>query len=418
LAEGAKSLGIERKKPHVERIEASVSHPVPNYSKGLEGVVADESAIGLVDGANGRLYYRGYPIEDIVAKKSFDETAHLLLFGAFPSAEELVSFRRTLAEHRQPPGFVLDVARALPKSLHPMEALQTLVALVGTIRPGELGVRRVADPDGTKHSEIEPAERLRSDVLAVLAQIPTLVAAFHRARTDRPFVEPRADLSLLASFLHLFHGRVPADEDVRVFEVCEMLQMEHGFNASTFTARVVASTLASPHTALSSAIGALCGILHGGADQAAFLMARDDVRTPGAARDYVERTLASGGRIMGVGHREYKTIDPRATILKGMAKALAHHKGGEKKLLFDTLSAIEDAASAEFEKRGQRVHANVEFFKGAVFHALDIPPDHFTAMFAIARAFGWSAHLLELAKDHRIYRPTSHFSGEFPRHIE
>ncbi|HEX6765088.1 MAG TPA: citrate/2-methylcitrate synthase, partial [Polyangiaceae bacterium] len=194
-------------------------------------------------------------------------------------------------------------------------------------------------------------------------------------------------------------------------------QMEHGFNASTFTARVVASTLAPLHTSLSSAIGALCGILHGGADQAAFLMAQSEVKTPDAAADYVGRTLAAGGRIMGVGHREYKTTDPRAAVLKGMARELSHRKGGDKQILFDTLTAVENAAISEFEKRGQRVYANVEFYKGAVFHALDIPPDHFTAMFAIARAFGWCSHVLELAKDHRIYRPTSLFSGTVPRAI-
>jgi citrate synthase len=267
---------------------------------------------------------------------------------------------------------------------------------------------------------IEPAERFNTEILVVLAQIPTLVAAFYRARAglDLVFVEPRDDLQPFANFLHLFHGHPPDEADVRVFEVCQMLQMEHGFNASTFTARVVASTLAAPHTSFSSAIGALCGILHGGADQAAFLVARDDVGSPEAAEEYVVKTLASGGRIMGVGHREYKTLDPRAAVLKGMAKKLADRKGGEKKLLFDTLVAIENAAVREFEKRGQRVYANVEFYKGAVFHALDIPPDHFTAMFVIARAFGWAAHILELAKDHRIYRPTSLFSGTVPRTVE
>ena len=388
------------------------------YSKGLEGVIADESEIGLVDGTNGRLYYRGFPIEDVVQKKRFDETAHMLLFGAFPNAEELARFRRTLAVLHLPPRFVFDVVRTLPKTVHPMEALQALVALIGGLRPGDLGVRRVTGADGTKHSEIEPWDRMTDEVLAVLAQIPTIVAAFHRARAGLDFPEPRDDLSFFANFLYLFHGRAPDDEDVHVFEVCETLQMEHGFNASTFTARVVASTLASPHTSLSSAIGALCGILHGGADQAAFLMAREEVKTPDAAPDYVAKTLAAGGRIMGVGHREYKTIDPRATILKGMAEELARRKGGDKKLLFDTLVAIENAAVREFEKRGQRVYANVEFYKGAVFHALDIPPDHFTAMFAIARAFGWAAHLLELAKDHRIYRPTSLFSGKVPRAVD
>ncbi|HEX6765110.1 MAG TPA: citrate/2-methylcitrate synthase [Polyangiaceae bacterium] len=395
-----------------------MSEAPAKFSKGLEGVIADESAIGLVDGTNGRLYYRGFPIEELVAKKSFDETAHMLLFDAFPNAEELARFRSTLALLHLPPPFVFDVARKLPKTVHPMEALQALVALIGGLRPGELGIRRVTGPDGVKRSEIEPWERLTAEVLAVLAQIPTIVAAFHRARADLPFPEPRDDLSFFSNFLYLFHGRAPEEEDVRVFEVCEMLQMEHGFNASTFTARVVASTLASPHTSLSSAIGALCGILHGGADQAAFLMARDEVRTPDAAPAYVAKTLASGGRIMGVGHREYKTLDPRARILKGMAAELAHRKGGDKKLVFDTLVAIEKAAVREFEQRGQSVHANVEFYKGAVFHALDIPPDHFTAMFAIARAFGWAAHLLELAKDQRIYRPTSLFSGTVPRSVD
>jgi citrate synthase len=388
-----------------------------SFSKGLEGVIADETRIGLVDGEQGRLYYRGYAIEDLVARQSFDEVAYLLLFGSFPTAPELERFQKQLFEFQRLPASVLEVVEAMPAHLHPMEVLQSAVAVLGEIRPGALRVRRASGPDGTKRSVVEPRELLESDTLRVLAAIPSIVAARHRLEQKLPLLEPSPERSYLENFLFMFNGQAPTAEDVHVFGVCEMLQMEHGFNASTFTARTVASTLAPVHTSISSAIGALCGILHGGADEAAFVMARDDVGSPEAAAGYVAGVLAKGERIMGVGHREYKTLDPRASVLKGLADQLNASKGGEKERIFRTLVAVEAAVAAEMQKKGQKIYANVEFYKGSVFHALDIPSKYFTCMFAIARAFGWCAHVLELWQDHRIYRPSAAFIEQVGRPV-
>jgi citrate synthase len=387
-----------------------------SFSKGLEGVIADETRIGLVDGEQGRLFYRGYAIEDLVAKKSFDEVAHLLLFGNFPNAEELGRFQRRLVEFQRLPERVLGLVSAMPPHLHPMEVLQAAVAALGELRPGALRVRREADPSGTKRSVVEPRELLETDTLRVLGAIPSIVAARHRLEQKLPVLEPSPDRSYLENFLTMFSGQPPS-ADVHVFGVCEMLQMEHGFNASTFTARTVASTLAPVHTSISSAIGALCGILHGGADEAAFVMARDGVGSPEAAPGYVAGVLAKGERIMGVGHREYKTLDPRAAVLKGLAERLNASKGGEKERIFRTLVAVEAAVAAEMQKKGQKIYANVEFYKGSVFYALDIPPRYFTCMFAIARAFGWASHVLELWQDHRIYRPSAAFVEQIGRAV-
>lgn len=387
------------------------------FSKGLEGVIADESSIGLVNGEAGELYYRGYAIGDLVLKKTFDETAYMLLFGDFPNPEQLASYQRRMAEHRALEPHVRKLVESLPVEAHPMEALQAILAVLGAIRPGQLRVRRVTGSDGKKKSVLEPPELLEQDAFRVLGAIPTVIASFYKLQSKQPLPEPRADLGYLENFLYMFNGTVPSKEDLHVFGICETLQMEHGFNASTFTARVVASTLAPLHTSLSSAIGGLCGILHGGADEAAFLMARDEVGTPDKAEAYVNAVLSRGERIMGVGHREYKTIDPRATALKGLAEKFCAGKGGESERIFRTLLAVEAAVAVEMTKKGQRIHPNVEFYKGTVFYALGVPPRFFTSMFVLARAFGWVANILELAQDHRIYRPTSQFLGEVGRPV-
>ena len=381
-----------------------------SYSKGLEGVIADESAICRVDGQNGALYYRGHSIEDIARSRSFDETCYLLIYGNFPSAAELDTYRRLVSASYELPEFAKDVIRALPADKHPMEVILAVVGLLGAVRPSEIQTDRVVEGD-EKRTVVSNLAAQQEDLIRLCAQIPTIIAYYHRHRQGKEWRAPNPEFDLLTNFLSMFHGKDPEPRDVEIFGICEILQMEHGFNASTFTARVVASTLSPIHATIAAAVGALYGKLHGGADEAAFRMARDDIGTPSKAESYVDELLARGGKVMGVGHRVYKAVDPRATVLKDLAIELAGTKGGEKQQVLETLVEVERAMAARMEAKGKKIYANVEFYKGPVFNALDIPTDHFTAMFAIARAFGWGAHVLELWRDHRLYRPRAMYVG-------
>lgn len=385
------------------------------FSKGLEGVIADETAVGWVDSDGGQLYYRGYPIDEIVNKKTFDECAYMLLEGHFPDRTELAQFRAQLADAYELPAHAAAILDALPRGVHPMEAIQSLLAVIGSFKPEHVRVRRVTGPDGQKRSVVDDLPAHRFELVGLLARIPTVIAHFYRRQTGSEPIAPRKDLPLLTNFLYMLHGREPSRTDVQVFEACQILQMEHGLNASTFTARVVASTLAPIHACLSSAVGALYGRLHGGADEAAFRMAHDEIRHVDRVEQYVADTLRTGGLIMGLGHRVYRTVDPRAVILKRMAADLSASKGGGKDEIFRILVKVEDTASRIFAEQGRELYANVEFFKGAVFHALDIPPMYYTSMFVMARAFGWGAHILELWQDNRIYRPEAVFVGKVNR---
>jgi citrate synthase len=382
------------------------------YSKGLAGVIADESAICFVDGEGGKLYYRGHSIEDIVAHKNFDETAYLMLFGAFPSADELASYRAVLAKEYEVPDHVVTILHALPAEMHPMDALQACIAVIGDTRPSDLETDRLTDPDGTKRTVVSNLEGQRKELCRLLAKIPTIIAYNHRLRTGKEIVRPDASLDYLGNFLYMFTGERKPARDVEIFGVCEILQMEHGFNASTFTGRVVASTLSPLHSCLSAAVGSLYGKLHGGADEAAFRMARDEIGAPEKAEEFVKKALDENRKIMGMGHRVYKTVDPRAYVLKDLAVELHADKTPEKRSVFETLLRVEEVLGGIMKEQGKEIYANVEFYKGPVFNALDLPTENYTTMFLLARAFGWGAHVLELWEDHRLYRPRAQYVGE------
>ena len=386
-----------------------------SISRGLEGVIADETALARVDGAAGELYYRQHPIEHIAGERSFEETASMLLQGSFPSADELRVFLEVWAEGgRLPPALKAVLPLAVASGAPVMQVLQSLVALSGS-RPSLVPrARRVTEADGSKKSVVEDLAAQRRELVLLMGRVPALIAAADRLSRGLEPLEPRADLRPMASFLCMFHGQESPAEDVRAFEVAELLQLEHGFNASTFTARVVGSTLAPLDACLSAAIGALHGHLHGGADEAAFRMARDEVAGPERAEAFVAGALEQGRKIMGMGHRVYKAVDPRARILKKMAAELAERKGGDALRIFATLEAVEQAMARRMAEAGKAIYPNVEFYKGAVFHALGIPPEYFTAMFVLARVPGWGAHVLELWSDHRLYRPKARYVGPAP----
>jgi len=363
------------------------------YSKGLEGVIADETSISNVEGDIGRLSYRGYTIEQLVPQ-SFTRVVWLVLFGELASPEEEVRLQHYLQRNGALSASEIATLQSLPRDLHTMRMLQTMIPMLNTapIGPQELPF---TNPDGYRG-------------LSVVAKIPTLLATFRRLQVANEVPVYDAGKQYLANFLTMFHDRPATPEHVHCLARLQILQLEHSFNAGTFTCRVTASTLAPVESALSSAVGSLYGTLHGGADEAA-LNEAIKVGSPDKARAYVLDLLANKGRLMGMGHREYKKLDPRAAILKPMAEALC--KGTDFENVFMTLKEIEKEFNAEMQKKGKEVWANLEFYKGPVNLAIGIPATYFTAGFAMARSVGWLAHFLESRIDNRIMRPSALYTG-------
>ncbi len=361
----------------------------------LAGIIVGETAISDVQGDIGLLSYRGIPIEAL-AERPFLQVAWLLVFGDWPSAAQEADLAAYMGFHRRLSAEEMALLQALPRDLHPMLVLQSVVPTINTT---------IADP----------LPGLSDDAaygLAIAAKIPALLAAWHRITQNQSIIPATDSLLPHDDFLRMFHGKAPDDTQIKTLDVVQILQLEHSFNAGTFAGRVCASTQAPLQSVLSASIGTLFGVLHGGADQAALKMARE-IGTPDKAAAYVAQALADKQKIMGMGHREYDVVDPRAKILKPMAAT--HCTKGVSKRLFDTLCAIEDACQIEFDKRGKEIWANVEFYKGAVFHALGIPDAFFTAMFAMARVFGYLAHYLEFKPQSRLIRPRAAYIGETGR---
>jgi citrate synthase len=369
---------------------------VVDIKKGLEGVVVDSTSISLVDGEAGRLYYRGYPIERLV-ERPFAAVAHLVVFGELPDQARLQDFEDFLWDAgRLPEGLVNALEQLSRLGGHPMATLQAAMPLMALEAPLR----------GAGRSQDE------QEALIVAARLPTahaLLMALRAGRTATPYPEARG---YGERFLTLIHNRAPSASDVGVFERTQILQIDHSFNASTFTARVVSSTLSPPASALSAAMGSLYGPLHGAADQGALEMA-EEVGDPAQAADFVARSLAGGRLVMGMGHREYRVVDPRAKIVKALAEQAASHP--RERHLLETLKAVDEAFVAQTVHKKRSLRANLEFYKGIVYLALGLPKDFFTATFAIARVFGWSAHIVEQRKDNRIVRPSANYIGPAPQ---
>jgi citrate synthase len=366
--------------------------------KGLEGVVADTTSLSLVDGEAGRLCYRGYPIE-LLAQHRFEEVIHLLLFGEWPDAVELPRLEDFLWHAGRLPARVQSSLRELARhDAHPMATLQAITPLLALEPDAEVLGRTAEEQEG----------------LIVAARVPAAIATIHAARTG--LSEPSYPQSRRYGerYLQLLNGRAPTADEVSVFDCMQVLQLDHGFNASTFTARVVTSTLAPPASALAAAMGALYGPLHGAADQRALEMALD-VGAPERASEFVAECLATRRRVMGMGHREYRVVDPRAQVIKRMAEKIATEPSLRRVL--DTLSAVEAAFVAQTSAKRRALRANMEFYKGVVCLGLGIPKELFTATFAASRVFGWVAHIVEQRADNRIIRPTAHYIGPPPRDL-
>ncbi|MDH5268622.1 MAG: citrate synthase [Candidatus Krumholzibacteria bacterium] len=362
------------------------------YIPGLEKVPAAESAISFIDGEKGILEYRGIRIEDLAAHSTFEEVAFLLLNGRLPAENELAEFNRRVAKARVLSPELQKVVSCTPKSAHPMSALQTAVAAVGMV--GEH--RNVYD------------EKTREDcAIEFIGKFPSLVAAIYRVRHGKKVVEPDPSLTIAADFLHMLSGEKPDTNKARAMDICLILHADHTMNASTFTARVTASTECQPAAAISAAVGSLSGPLHGGANEAVLHML-EEIGSPGAVGPYFEKKLERHEKIMGMGHRVYKTKDPRATILQGLARDLFEKFGSSP--LYDIAVELEQMAIAKLGPRG--IYPNVDFYAGIVYNRLAIQTDLFTPIFAVSRVAGWSAHWMEQMRHNRLFRPTQVYQGQ------
>ncbi len=360
----------------------------PEYAKGLEGVIANESKLSDVQGKQGILRYLGYNIDDLVEHTTFEEVLYLLHRGALPTQAQLDEMTATLRAQRSLPDGVVQFLKNAPKDAGPMDVLRTGVSMLGLF-----------DTRGDNQNRKLNEER----ALAICAKVPLIVAYYHRARQGLDFPEVRQDLSEAGHFLYLINGEAPSAAATKTLDVAYILHADHGMNASTFSARVTIATLSDIYSAITSAIGTLKGPLHGGANEGVIRML-NKIGSLDKVDAYVDDCLANKKKIMGIGHRVYKVLDPRAPHLQKMAIKLTEDLGETK-----WIQMSERIAELMREKKG--LNANVDFYSATVYYSLDIPTDLFTPIFAISRAAGWTAQVLEQLDDNRLYRPLTYYSG-------
>lgn len=367
---------------------------------GLRGVTIADTRICDVDGANGRLIYRGYLIQDL-AKAGYEEVVHLLLYEKLPDRNELEAFRRQLAAEREIPPGVVAALKTRPHDALPMDILQCAVPMLAH-----------HDPDIRDRSR-EAAYRM---ALRLVAKIATVMAAWERIRNGREPLAPDAELSHAANFLYMLTGKPPAEDVGRYFDTSLVLHAEHSFNASTFAAREVASTQAHIYAAVAAAVGSLSGDLHGGANVRVMEMLQK-IGDPDKAADFVQQEFDAGRKIFGLGHAVYDTDDPRAHILSPMSKVLCERIGEPQ--WYEISKTLEDTGKAEFRRRKDRdIYVNVDFYSASLYYAMGIPIDLFTPVFALSRVAGWTAHVIEeqyadAAPKPALYRPASTYVGDY-----
>jgi len=364
---------------------------VCEYRPGLEGIPAAESAISYVDGQRGLLEYRGINIEDLAEKSNFLETSYLLIWGKLPTEPELEDFEREIRSHRRIKYRIVDMMKCFPESGHPMDALQASAAALGLFY---------------SRRDLHNPAYIRAAVVRLMAKIPTMVAAFQLMRNGNEPVRPRDDLDYSGNFLYMLNEREPDPLSARIMDICLILHAEHTMNASTFSARVTASTLTDPYAVVASAVGTLGGPLHGGANEEVIDML-EEIGSVENVRPYLEDCLHRKSKIMGFGHRVYKVKDPRATILQGLAEQLFDKFGNDK--YYEIAVELETAVEEKLGHKG--IYPNVDFYSGLLYRKMGIPTDLFTPIFAIARVAGWLAHWKEQLSENRIYRPTQVYTG-------
>ncbi|MCM2287197.1 MAG: citrate (Si)-synthase [Desulfobacula sp.] len=368
---------------------------------GLRGIDVASSKICDVRGKEGKLIYRGFLVQDLAKKAGFEEVSFLLLYERLPNKDELSDFSQSLKQKRRIPDNIFTVLKALPPAMNPMDVIQTATPLLiqNDKTVGEPGI------ENTLHS----AENL-------IAGMATITAAWDRIRNNREIVPPHDDLSHAANFLYMLTGDIPDPETARFFDISLVLHAEHSFNASTFTARQVASTRAHIYAAVSAAIGSLSGALHGGANVRVMQMLKE-IGSKDHIDAYIKRVLDSGDLIMGLGHAVYETDDPRALILGPMSKRMGEIAG--QPLWYDLSRELEIKAKAAFKAKKQReIYCNVDFYSASLFYAMGIAMDLFSPVFAVSRISGWSAHVIEeqfamAAPKPSLYRPGATYVGNY-----
>lgn len=358
-------------------------------SKGLEGIVATTSSICWIDGEAGVLSYRGIDIHELATHSNFEETTYLLWFGKLPNKQELADFSGKLAAARELHPKVLEFLRSVPTAATPMEVLRTAVSLLSMYDPEEAAVSHAAN--------------LRKS-FRLTAQIAMIVAIFDRIRKGKPVIEADKSLSHAANFLWMLNGEKPSDTATKTFDIALILHADHELNASTFAARVIAATLSDMHSAITGAIGALKGPLHGGANEATMKLLYAIDAAGADPAEHVKAMFARKEKISGFGHRVYKTDDPRATHLRRMSADLARSSGNSK--WFDMSEKIEG-----FVKKDKKLNANVDFYSASTYTMLGIDIDLFTPIFAISRISGWAAHVMEQHENNRLIRPRAEYTG-------
>ena len=367
-------------------------NPEAKPAAGLRNVVAGPSGISSIDGERGALAYRGIDIHELAERSSFEEVVFLLHRGTLPTNAELDAMQKALARERPVPDPVLGLLRALPAGTHPMTALRTAVSALGAFDPD-------AEDDG------EPARRRKA--VRLTAQMATLVAALDRIRRGLEPVPPDPALPHAANFLRMLKGTPPSASAARAMDVALVLHADHEFNASTFAARVAASTLADIHGAVTAALATLKGPLHGGANEAVMEML-EAVGDPEKAEAWVQGAFAQKRKIMGFGHAVYRTEDPRATHLRRLSRQIGEEAGDRR--FYDLSERVEAAVKAQ-----KGLYANVDFYSASLYRMLGIPTDLFTPVFAVSRIAGWTAHILEQLGNNRLIRPESEYTG--PRDV-
>ncbi|MCA1812578.1 MAG: citrate synthase [Halobacteriales archaeon] len=360
--------------------------------EGLEDIVAGESAISSVDGQVGKLLYRGYDIRDLAEHSGFEEVCHLLWRGELPARKELDELRLHLRQEMALPPGVLDVLARMARRAEPMDALRTSVSALSTFDP---------PPTQTTRDANYPL------ALRLVARTPSIVAAYHRLRNGLEPVSPTPGLSLAENFLRMLNDKPPGPRTSRAMDVALVLHADHEFNASTFTARVIASTLADMYSATTGALGALKGPLHGGANTAV-MQSLKEIHGVSDVEPWVKGQLGQKKKIFGFGHRVYKTMDPRAVVLKKLSQEVAREVGDTR--WFDVSAKMEQVVLKE-----KQLNPNVDFYSASLYHVMGFPDDLFTPIFAVSRMSGWTAHILEQYGDNRLIRPRAEYTGPAER---
>jgi citrate synthase len=364
------------------------------FKEGLEDVVVSTSEICFIDGREGRLLYRGYDVDDLVAHSSFEETIYLLWQGGLPSRKELDAQVKALsatANRKLPPKLVA-MLRLLPRKTTPMEVLRTGVSALSAFDP-DAG-------DNSRDATLRKAVR-------ITAQMPTLVAAWERIRRGKPLLAPNPRLNLAANFLYMLSGKKPTALEAKTFDVALIMHADHEFNASTFASRVTAATLSDLHSAVVSGIGALKGPLHGGANEQVMLVV-EKIKSPQNAEAWIKKAIADKMRLMGFGHRVYRVEDPRAKHLRRLATELGQQAGDTSSVEILNIVAREVTAA-------KHIYPNVDLYSGAAYKTMGIPTDQFTPIFAMSRVVGWAAHVMEQHANNRLIRPRAEYMGPAPQ---